>query len=124
MIDAIVYKFQTGTQWVHLPEKYGNRRGLCNGLRVWGIDGVREQVFTALVAQADADEDLNWAVSADSTGVRAYQHAACARKRGPSRRTGGPRHRPVPRRTDCEDPPGLRCPLSATGLRAHRRTGR
>ena len=24
MIDAIAFKFQTGTQWVHLPEKYGN----------------------------------------------------------------------------------------------------
>ncbi len=35
--------------------------------------------FTALVAQADADEDLNWAVSVDSTIVRAHQHAAGAR---------------------------------------------
>ncbi|MEU7721312.1 transposase [Streptomyces tibetensis] len=24
VIDAIAFKFQTGTQWVHLPEKYGN----------------------------------------------------------------------------------------------------
>ncbi|MBT2422452.1 transposase [Streptomyces sp. ISL-22] len=23
VIDAIAFKFQTGTQWVHLPEKYG-----------------------------------------------------------------------------------------------------
>jgi hypothetical protein len=28
-------------------------------------------VFTALMAQAAADEDLNWAVSMDSTIVRA-----------------------------------------------------
>jgi hypothetical protein len=40
-------------------------------------------VFTALMAQADAEEDLNWAVSVDSTIVRAHQHAAGARKRGP-----------------------------------------
>ncbi|MEU1575531.1 transposase [Streptomyces collinus] len=26
VIDAIAFKFQTGTQWVHLPEKYGNWR--------------------------------------------------------------------------------------------------
>jgi transposase len=26
VIDAIAYTFQTGTQWVHLPEKYGNWR--------------------------------------------------------------------------------------------------
>ncbi|MCB5908902.1 transposase [Streptomyces pinistramenti] len=25
--DVIAFKFQTGTQWVHLPEKYSSRRG-------------------------------------------------------------------------------------------------
>ncbi|MFD3732399.1 transposase [Streptomyces sp. NPDC058632] len=29
VIDAIAYEFQTGTQWVHLPEKYGNWRGIA-----------------------------------------------------------------------------------------------
>ncbi|MFE4960797.1 transposase [Streptomyces sp. NPDC056653] len=28
VIDAIAWKFQTGSQWVHLPEKYGNWRGV------------------------------------------------------------------------------------------------
>ncbi|WP_437079260.1 IS5 family transposase [Streptomyces sp. enrichment culture] len=82
VIDAIAYKFQTGTQWVHLPEKYGNWRGVYNRLRMWAADGTWERVFTALVAQADADEDLSWAVSVDSTIVRAHQHAAGARKKG------------------------------------------
>lgn len=36
----------------------------------------------ALVAQADEDDDLNWAVSVDPTIVRAHQHAAGARKKG------------------------------------------
>ncbi|MFE1176791.1 transposase [Streptomyces sp. NPDC058773] len=35
VIDAIAFKFQTGTQWVHLPEKYGNWRGVYNRLRRW-----------------------------------------------------------------------------------------
>ena len=46
-------------------------------MRTWG------RVFTALTAQADADEDLAWAVAVDSTIVRAHQHAAGARKKGP-----------------------------------------
>ncbi|MFJ9790627.1 IS5 family transposase [Streptomyces globosus] len=83
VIDAIAYKFQTGTQWVHLPEKYGNWRGVYNRLRMRAVDGTWERVFTALVARADADEDLNWAVSVYSTIVRAHQHAAGARKKGP-----------------------------------------
>ncbi|MFG2593892.1 IS5 family transposase [Streptomyces sp. NPDC048438] len=88
VIDAIAFKFQTGSQWVHLPERYGNWRGVYNRLRMWAVDGTWERVFTTLMAQADTDEDLNWAVSVDSTVVRAHQHAAGGpAKRGPGRRT-------------------------------------
>ncbi|MFF6938537.1 IS5 family transposase [Streptomyces sp. NPDC008312] len=83
VIDAIAWKFQTGSQWVHLPEKYGNWRGVYNRLRMWAADGTWERVFTELLAQADAEEDLIWAVSVDSTIVRAHQNAAGARKKGP-----------------------------------------
>ncbi|WP_245685130.1 IS5 family transposase [Streptomyces exfoliatus] len=82
VIDAIAWKFRTGSQWVHLPAEYGNWRGVYNRLRMWAIDGTWERVFTALISQADAEEDLNWAVSVDSTIVRAHQHAAGARKKG------------------------------------------
>ncbi|MEV5989433.1 transposase [Streptomyces sp. NPDC052051] len=33
VIDAIACEFQTGTPWVHLPEKYGNWQGVCNRAR-------------------------------------------------------------------------------------------
>ncbi|MFC9948562.1 transposase [Streptomyces pratensis] len=66
VIDAIAWKFQTGSQWIHLPEKYGNWRGVYNRLRMWALDSTWERVFTALVAQADADEDLNWTVDVAS----------------------------------------------------------
>jgi hypothetical protein len=42
---------------VYLPERYGNWRGVCNRLRMWAVDGTWERGFTALVAQADAEED-------------------------------------------------------------------
>jgi transposase len=105
VIDAIAFKLKTGTQWVRLPDKYGNWRGVYNRLRMWAVDGTWERVFTALVAQADANADLEWAVSVDSTIVRAHQHAAGARKRGAVRRAGRPCHRSLPRRADHEDPP-------------------
>ncbi|MEV5528215.1 IS5 family transposase [Streptomyces prunicolor] len=89
VIDAIAFKFQTGTQWVHLPEKYGNWRGVYNRLRMWAVDGTWERVFTALVAQADADEDLSWGVSVDSMIVRAHQHAAGPAKGGPAGEPSG-----------------------------------
>ncbi|WP_413796825.1 transposase [Streptomyces iranensis] len=45
VIDAIAFEFQTGTQWVHLPEKYGNWRGVYNRLRMWAVDGTWERVL-------------------------------------------------------------------------------
>ncbi|MBP2049850.1 transposase [Streptomyces griseochromogenes] len=51
-------------------------------------------MLTALTAQPDVDEDLAWAVSVESTIVRAPQHAAGARKEGSGRRTGPTPGRP------------------------------
>ncbi|MFG2209399.1 transposase [Streptomyces sp. NPDC048638] len=85
VIDAIAWKFRTGSQWVHLPEKHGNWRGVHHRLRMWAVDGTRECVLTALMSQADADEELNRVVSVDSTIVRAHQHSAGARTKRPSR---------------------------------------
>ncbi len=85
LIDAIAFKFQTGTQRVHLSGKCGNWRGVHNRLRTWAVDGTRERVFTALVARTGTDEDLNWTVSVGSTIVRAHQHAAGPAKRGPDK---------------------------------------
>ncbi|MGW1617298.1 transposase, partial [Streptomyces sp. NPDC002285] len=60
VIDAIAFKFQTGTQWVHLPEKFGNWPGVYNRLRgrflplfhpgicclVCGVGSRQEMVFS------------------------------------------------------------------------------
>lgn len=57
MIDAIAWKFQTGSQWVHLPERYGNWRGVYSRLRMWAADGTWERVLTALMAQVGEPAD-------------------------------------------------------------------
>ncbi|MFJ1753383.1 IS5 family transposase [Kitasatospora sp. NPDC088134] len=94
VIDAIAWKFQTGSQWVHLPAEYGSWQGVCTRLRNWAIDGTWQRIFTALLTRADAEGDLGWAVSVDSTIVRAHQNAAGARKRGPA---GEPGHHAIGR---------------------------
>jgi transposase len=68
---------------VHLPAEYGSWKGVYTRLRNWAIDGTWERVFTALLAQADADGDLDWVVAVDSTIVRVHQNGAGARKKGP-----------------------------------------
>lgn len=80
----MAWKYRTGSPWKDLPEQYGSWKGVYTRLRHWAMDGTWERVFSALVAQADARGELDWIVSVDSTVVRAHQHAAGARKKGPA----------------------------------------
>ncbi|WUT93804.1 IS5 family transposase [Streptomyces sp. NBC_00667] len=82
VIDAIAFKYRTGTPWMDLPERFGSWKGAYSRLRTWAIDGTWDRVFAALLAQADAEGDLDWVVAVDSTIVRAHQHAAGARQKG------------------------------------------
>ncbi|WP_374190382.1 IS5 family transposase [Streptomyces sp. NE5-10] len=90
VIDAIAFKYRTGTPWMDLPEHFGSWKGAHNRLRKWAADGTWEKVFTTLLAQADAEGDLEWIVAVDSTVVRAHQHAAGARPKGAP--AGEPEH--------------------------------
>lgn len=82
VIDAIAFKYRTGTPWMDLPERFGSWKGAYSRLRMWAIDGTWDRVFATLLAQADAEGDLEWVVAVDSTIVRAHQRAAGARKKG------------------------------------------
>ncbi|MFD7631119.1 transposase [Streptomyces sp. NPDC059851] len=57
VIDAIAFKYRTGTPWMDLPERFGSWQGVHNRLRAWAADGTWAKVFTALLAQADAEGD-------------------------------------------------------------------
>jgi hypothetical protein len=65
-----------------LPEELGSFRTAHKRLIRWAIDGTWEMILAAVLASADADDDIDWTVSVDSTVVRARQHAAGALKRG------------------------------------------
>jgi len=105
VIDAIAYKFQTGTQWVHLPEKYGNWRGVYNRLRMWAVDGTWERMFTALMAQPTLMKTSTGFVRRLHDRANSPARGRGPQKRGPAGRTGRPRYRPVPRRADDQDLP-------------------
>ncbi|MFD6656130.1 IS5 family transposase [Streptomyces parvus] len=82
VIDAIAFKYRTGIPWMDLSEHLGSWKGTDIRLRKWAADGTWEKLFTALLAQADTEGDLDWVVAIDSTVVRAHQHAAGARPKG------------------------------------------
>ncbi|MFI1377245.1 transposase [Streptomyces longwoodensis] len=59
VIDAIAFKYRTGTPWMDLPEHFGSWKGAHNRLRKWAADRTWEKVFTALLAHSDAEGDLD-----------------------------------------------------------------
>ncbi|WRO12506.1 IS5 family transposase [Streptomyces cyaneofuscatus] len=81
-LEAIAWKYRTCSPWRDLPEDLGPFQTAHKRLIRWAVDGTWEQILAALLAVADADEDVSWTVSVDSTICRAHQHSAGARKRG------------------------------------------
>ncbi|NEY36396.1 IS5 family transposase [Streptomyces sp. PRKS01-65] len=84
--EAIAWKYRTNSPWRDLPEELGSFQTAHKRLIRWAVDGTWEMILAAVLAAADADDDIDWTVSVDSTVVRARQHAAGALKKGaPSR---------------------------------------
>ncbi|MGX1955212.1 IS5 family transposase [Streptomyces sp. CB02115] len=81
-LEAIAWKYRTCSPWRDLPEDLGPFQTAHKRLIRWAVDGTWEQILVALLAVADADEDVSWTVSVDSTICRAAQHSAGARKKG------------------------------------------
>lgn len=81
-LEAIVWKYRTNSPWRDLPEELGSFQTAHKRLIRWAVDRTWEMILAAALAAADADDDISWTVSVDSTIVRAHQHAAGARNRG------------------------------------------
>lgn len=81
--EAIAWKYRTNSSWRDLPDELGPFQTAHKRLIRWAVDGTWQNILTAVPAGADADDDIGWTVSVDSTVVRAHQHSAGARKKGP-----------------------------------------
>ncbi|RCG15687.1 IS5 family transposase [Streptomyces diacarni] len=85
-LEAIAWKYRTGSPWRNFPDKFGSSRTAHKRLLRWAMDGTLEKVLAAALAMAEADDDISWTVSVGSTVVRTHQHAASAlKKKVPSR---------------------------------------
>ena len=90
VIDGILFRTRTGCPWRDLPPGFGNWKSVYGRHRRWSLDGTWEQILDALRAGCDEAEGKGWSLSADSTLVRAHQHAAGARRALPAElATGG-----------------------------------
>jgi len=80
VIEAIAWRYRTGSPWRDLPETFGPWQTAWKRLDRWARDGTWDRVLTAVQADADAAGELDWVASVDSSVMRAHQHAAGARR--------------------------------------------
>jgi transposase len=85
IINGILWVLRTGAPWRDLPERYGPWSTVYSRFYRWQKAGIWERIFTHLQAEADAANTLDWAIhDADSSVVRAHQHAAGAHHSTPA----------------------------------------
>ncbi|MFK8906845.1 IS5 family transposase [Streptomyces sp. YS-3] len=80
VINGVLYRVRTGVQWRDLPERFGPWETVYKRHRRWSADGTWAMLLSKVQAAEDAEGQIDWDVSVDSTTVRAHQHAAGARK--------------------------------------------
>lgn len=79
IINGLLWKLRTGAPWRDLPERYGPRSTCADRLARGERSGLWDRLLTAVQTKSDAVGEIAWAVSVDSTRVRAHQHAAGAK---------------------------------------------
>jgi transposase len=78
-INGVFWRTRTGCPWRDLPGEYGCWQTVYKRHNRWSVDGTWARILDHLRADCDRAEAAHWTVSADSTVVRAHQHAAGAR---------------------------------------------
>ncbi|WP_107087948.1 IS5 family transposase [Streptomyces sp. XY152] len=79
VINRIPHWVRTGVRWRDLPERFGPWKTVCERHRLWSGDGTWERLLQQVRGAADAEGEIDWDISVDSTIVHAHQHAAGAR---------------------------------------------
>jgi len=75
VVEGVIYRYRCGIAWRDLPVEFGPWQTVWKRHRRFSADGTWDKVLAALLAQADAAQQVDWTVSVDSTINRAHQHA-------------------------------------------------
>lgn len=97
MIEAIAWKYRTGSPWREVPEeRFGPWQTAYERLTRWSANGTWAKLLARAQADADAAAELDWLVAEDPTTVRVHQHGPPPAGSGGTRgdrlrsRRGGP----------------------------------
>ncbi len=80
LVEGAIHRYRTGVAWRDLPVEFGPWQTVWKRHHRFAVDGTWDRVLSALQAQADAEGEVDWRVSVDSTVARVHQHGATARR--------------------------------------------
>ncbi|MFC3244462.1 IS5 family transposase [Gordonia humi] len=88
VVEGIAYRYRAGIPWRDLPrDQFGPWQTVWKRHRRYAADGTWDLILAHVLADADADGDIDWSVSIDGTINRAHQHATNTTR--PEQDTGG-----------------------------------
>jgi putative transposase len=79
VVEAICWKYRTGSPWRDLPARFGPWQTAYERLTRWSADGTWARLLARAQTDADAAGELDWLVAVNSTVVRVQQHGTSAR---------------------------------------------
>jgi transposase len=85
VVEGIIYRYRCGIAWRDVPAEFGLWQTIWKRHRRYSGDGTWDGFLSAQLTAADAQGEVDWSVSVDSTVNRAHQHGANL-----PRTTGGP----------------------------------
>jgi len=91
LVEGSIFRLRTGVAWRDLPTEFGPWQTVWKRHYRFSLDGTWDRVLLALQVQADANDEIDWRVSVDSTAARVHQHGATAARveLKPTSHTGG-----------------------------------
>lgn len=116
VLNGIFWILCSGAKWRDLPKRYGPWKTVYDRFRKWRDDGTFEAILARLQLRLREDGlmDLDtWMI--DSTSIRATRAASGGGKKG-APRTRRPCPGAQPRRSDDQDPHGVRSTWLAADL--------
>jgi transposase len=87
VVEAICWKYRTGSTWRELPARFGPWQTAYERLTRWSADGTWARLLARAQTDADGAGELDWLAAVGSTAVRVHQHGLSARRIGGSAAT-------------------------------------
>ena len=78
LVEGAIFRLRTGVAWRDLPVEFGPWQTVWKRHYRFSHDGTWDKILLALQVQAEANGEIDWKVSVDSTVARVHQHGATA----------------------------------------------